>query len=43
VAPSPYASATLALKPGLSVFQGQSAQGKSNLLEHIALFATETL
>src|SRR5215472_12729694 len=35
-----YETLDLALKPGLSVFQGRNAQGKSNLMESIALLAT---
>jgi DNA replication and repair protein RecF len=35
-----YEALDLALKPGLSIFQGRNAQGKSNLLESIALLAT---
>jgi DNA replication and repair protein RecF len=35
-----YAALDLTLRPGLSIFQGRNAQGKSNLLESIALLAT---
>jgi len=35
-----YETLDLALLPGLSIFQGRNAQGKSNLLESIALLAT---
>jgi DNA replication and repair protein RecF len=35
-----YAALDLTLRPGLSLFQGRNAQGKSNLLESIALLAT---
>ena len=35
-----YETLDLALKPGLSIFQGRNAQGKSNLMESIALLAT---
>lgn len=35
-----YEALDLALRPGLSIFQGRNAQGKSNLLESIALLAT---
>ncbi len=35
-----YESLDLRLCPGLSIFQGRNAQGKSNLLESIALLAT---
>ncbi len=35
-----YEALDLTLGPGLSVFQGRNAQGKSNLLESIALLAT---
>lgn len=35
-----YEALDLTLKPGLSIFQGRNAQGKSNLMESIALIAT---
>ncbi len=35
-----YEALDLTLGPGLSIFQGRNAQGKSNLLESIALLAT---
>ena len=35
-----YETLDLRLRPGLSIFQGRNAQGKSNLLEGIALLAT---
>src|SRR5260221_482313 len=35
-----YAALDLALRPGLIVFQGRNAQGKSNVLEAVALLAT---
>lgn len=35
-----YAALDLTLRPGLIVFQGRNAQGKSNVLEAIALLAT---
>jgi DNA replication and repair protein RecF len=35
-----YEALDLTLHPGLSIFQGRNAQGKSNLLESIALLAT---
>ena len=35
-----YEALDLMLRPGLSIFQGRNAQGKSNLLESIALLAT---
>jgi DNA replication and repair protein RecF len=35
-----YEALDLTLAPGLSIFQGRNAQGKSNLLESIALLAT---
>jgi DNA replication and repair protein RecF len=35
-----YEALDLTLKPGLSIFQGRNAQGKSNLMESIALLAT---
>ncbi|HEY7346892.1 MAG TPA: DNA replication and repair protein RecF [Ktedonobacterales bacterium] len=35
-----YETLDLTLRPGLSIFQGRNAQGKSNLLESIALLAT---
>ncbi len=35
-----YAALDLLLRPGLIVFQGRNAQGKSNVLEAIALLAT---
>ena len=35
-----YETLDLTLKPGLSIFQGRNAQGKSNLMESIALLAT---
>jgi len=35
-----YESLDLTLRPGLSILQGRNAQGKSNLLEGIALLAT---
>ncbi|HEY7122915.1 MAG TPA: DNA replication/repair protein RecF [Ktedonobacterales bacterium] len=35
-----YAHLDLSLRAGLSIFQGRNAQGKSNLLEGIALLAT---
>jgi DNA replication and repair protein RecF len=35
-----YEALDLTLRPGLSIFQGRNAQGKSNLLESIALLAT---
>ncbi len=35
-----YEALDLRLRPGLSIFQGRNAQGKSNLLEGIALLAT---
>lgn len=35
-----YPALDLTLRPGLSVFQGRNAQGKSNVLEAIALLAT---
>jgi DNA replication and repair protein RecF len=35
-----YEALDLTLLPGLSIFQGRNAQGKSNLLESIALLAT---
>ena len=34
-----YASAELALEPGLSVFEGENGHGKSNLLEAAYLLA----
>ncbi|HEY7355265.1 MAG TPA: DNA replication/repair protein RecF [Ktedonobacterales bacterium] len=35
-----YEALDLTLTPGLSIFQGRNAQGKSNLMESIALLAT---